>query len=400
MLPGKPNWYCSLKLANDKRTFKSTGLKAVEKNRAAALSLCEQWQRIEKDLSPKTGSENHLKFENSREVAEQFVTATRKLAQGGFTEADARALLDELLKAGRLNPLSQESVEQFFRAWLEGKELAKKKRTAERYRKVVSDFLAALGVRTRQPVAGLTPRDIEAFRTSRLKEGCSPVTVAQDLKIVRGILEVARKQGVVINNPAASVESPRGEGLDRDVFTPEEVRALYDAADAEWKTAILFGYFAGMRLSDAVTRSWREIDLVAEVVDYVQGKTGRRVVVPLHPELTSHLMAIAGDDPKGMLTPRLGGFAGKSTGYVSKLFTRVMASAGIDCEECRRASGRSFSRKSFHALRHSFVSVMAHAGIPDEVRQKLTGHASPAVHKRYKEGEVSLATRMISKLKL
>ena len=127
------------------RTFKSTGLKAIEKNRAAALSLCEQWQRVEDDLSPKAGSENHLKFENPREVAEQFVTATRKLAQGGFTEADARALLDELLKAGRLNPLSQESVEQFFSAWLEGKELAKKKRTADRYRKVVSDFLACTG---------------------------------------------------------------------------------------------------------------------------------------------------------------------------------------------------------------------------------------------------------------
>ena len=60
-----------------------------------------------------------------------------------------------------------------------------------------------------------------------------------------------------------------------------------------------------------------------------------------------------------------------------------MEKAGIDCGECRRDSGRIFSRKSFHALRHSFVSVMANAGIPDEVRQKLTGHASPAVHKRY-----------------
>jgi integrase len=383
ILSGNPNWCCSLKLATGRWTFKSTGLKAVERNRAAACSLCEQWQRVEDGLAPKAGSENHLRFENSREVAEQFMTATRKLAQGGFTEADARALLDELLKAGWHNPLSQESIRQFFDTWLEGKELACKKRTADRYRKVVNDFLGALGKRDGQPLSGLTPRDIEAFRSVRLKQGCSPVTVSQDLKIVRSILERARKQGAISSNPAASVESPRGAVLDRDVFTPEEVSALYDAADAEWKTAILFGYFAGMRLSDAVARNWREIDLAAEVVDYVQGKTGRRVVVPLHPELAGHLMALAGDDPKGMLTPRLGGFAGKSTGYVSKLFARVMASAGIDCGECRRPSGRIFSRKSFHALRHSFVSVMANAGIPDEVRQKLTGHASPAVHKRY-----------------
>jgi integrase len=366
MLPAKPNWYCSIKLTNGKRTFKSTGLKASEKNRAAALSLCEQWQRVEDDLSPKTGTENHLKFENPREVAEQFVTATRKLAQGGFTEADARALLDELLKAGRLNPLSQESVEQFFRAWLEGKELAKKKRTADRYRKVVTDFLSALGARARQPVSGLTP-----------------VTVAQDLKIVRGILEIARKQGVVINNPAASVESPRGGAFDRDVFTPFEVKAIYDAASDEWKMATLFGYYGGMRLSDAVSRSWREIDLITEVIDYTQRKTGRRVVVPLHPDLVDHLMKIAGDDPKGMLTPKLAKFVEKSTRYVSKLFARVMAAAGVDCGESKRDTGRMFSRKSFHALRHSFVSVMANAGIPDEVRQKLTGHASAAVHKRY-----------------
>jgi hypothetical protein len=113
ILPGKPNWYCSLKLASGRRTFKSTGLKAVERNRASACSLCEQWQRVENDLAFKPGAENHLKFENPREVAEQFVTATRKLVQGGFTEADARALLDELLKAGRHNPLSQESIGSF-----------------------------------------------------------------------------------------------------------------------------------------------------------------------------------------------------------------------------------------------------------------------------------------------
>ena len=99
ILSGKPNWYCSLKLANGRWTFKSTRLKAIERNRATAQSLCEQWQRVEDNLNPKAGWENCLAFENSREVAEQFVTATRKLSQGAFTEADARALLDELLKA-------------------------------------------------------------------------------------------------------------------------------------------------------------------------------------------------------------------------------------------------------------------------------------------------------------
>ena len=135
------------------------------------------------------------------------------MAQGGFTEADARALLDELLKAGRHNPLSQESIQQFFNAWLEGKELAKKKRTADRYRKVVSDFLGALGKRAGQPLSGLTPRDIEAFRSVRLKQGCSPVTVSQDLKIVRSILESERESrgpSSAIRRQASSLREVRG----------------------------------------------------------------------------------------------------------------------------------------------------------------------------------------------
>ena len=31
---------------------------------------------------------------------------------------------------------------------------------------------------------------------------------------------------------------------------------------------------------------------------------------------------------------------------------------------------------------------MANAGMPDEVRQKLTGHASPTVHKKYTHFEL------------
>ena len=132
--------------------------------------------------------------------------------------------------------------------------MAKKKRTADRYRKGRERFpCGAWCKRAGQPVSALTPRDIEAFRAVRLKQGCSPVTVAQDLKIVRSILERARKQGTIISNPAASVESPRGGGWIGMFSRRRRSDALYGAADAEWKTAILFGYFAGMRLSDAVS---------------------------------------------------------------------------------------------------------------------------------------------------
>lgn len=44
---------------------------------------------------------------------------------------------------------------------------------------------------------------------------------------------------------------------------------------------------------------------------------------------------------------------------------------------------RKFSRRIFHSLRHSFNSAMANAGVSDEIRMKLTGHASKKMNERY-----------------
>jgi len=49
----------------------------------------------------------------------------------------------------------------------------------------------------------------------------------------------------------------------------------------------------------------------------------------------------------------------------------------------KRKGIRMFSKRSFHALRHSFNSALANAGVPEEVRMKLTGHATPVMNSKY-----------------
>jgi len=152
-LPGaSKNWVCSIKLSNGKRTFRSTGLPATEKNRAAAQSLCDQWQRIENGFGATVG-EGILKFENPREVTESLITASKRLIRGEFTEADARAMLDSMLVAGRQNPIGNESIREVFENWLKGKTLSKSERTADRYHTVVSQFLQHLGEKAERPLS-------------------------------------------------------------------------------------------------------------------------------------------------------------------------------------------------------------------------------------------------------
>ena len=71
-----------------------------------------------------------------------------------------------------------------------------------------------------------------------------------------------------------------------------------------------------------------------------------------------------------------------------------MARAGIKGRILRRrkkgSAGRTTSSLGFHSLRHSFNSALANLGVAQEVRQKLTGHASAEQNRRYTHAEISV----------
>ena len=353
---------------------------------------------MEKGLSAEPNADV-LKFSNPREVAEGFITATKKLVSGEFGEADARAMLDALLKAGQKSALKVETVRTTFESWLRGKALSKSDRTTGRYATVVSKFLKHLGVKTEQSLSAVSIRDIEAFRDARLKENVSGRTVSVDIKIIRGVFENARRQGVISHNPAQGCELPKRKSNERETFTPEEISKLIGAATGEWKTAIYLGYFLGARLEDAVTMTWESMDFSAHTVVYRQRKTGRVVTAPLHPDLLEHLRAFAVcAAEKGYVTPELASKAGKGDGNLSKQFGRIMVKAKVDSETEKEAGRRAFSKKSFHSLRHSFASHLANSGVADEIRMRLTGHTSDEVHQRYTHIELEPLRVAVGKL--
>ena len=222
------------------------------------------------------------------------------------------------------------------------------------------------------------------------------------MKIVRGVLELARKQGFILRNPAAVVGVPAGRSAEREAFDRDELRALLREGDSEWRTVILLGYCLGARLEDAAKMTWADVDLERGLIECTQRKTNRRVAVPIHPELEAHLGSMAGGvsgrGVGGALAPRLAQRAGRRDGNLSKQFARLMARAGIDRGEGKTPGGRSFPRKSFHALRHSFVSPLANAGVPEEVRLKLSGHAGGRVHTRYTHLQLAPLREAISRL--
>jgi integrase len=74
--------------------------------------------------------------------------------------------------------------------------------------------------------------------------------------------------------------------------------------------------------------------------------------------------------------------------------------AGIDPKTVQGKGIRMFSKRSFHSLRHSFNSALANAGVPEEVRMKLTGHATSVMNSQYTHLQTKTLKDAVTKMPL
>ena len=193
--------------------------------------------------------------------------------------------------------------------------------------------------------------------------------------------------------------------FEKDVFTPEQIRALVAEAQGDWKGAILCGLFTGLRLKDVTELRWESIDAGLTKIELVPHKTrrkkkNRKVVLPIHPELAAWLKKQTRGIGKAPVFPTLAGKSGGGKSGLSSMFRRIMERAGVEGRILRERNGegRSQSSLSFHSLRHSFNSALANAGVSQEIRQKLTGHASASMNEIYTHRELDPLRKAVALL--
>jgi integrase len=333
-------------------------------------------------------------------VALEYERAAKLAMRGELVEAQAREVLKGIMARADLGETIQTtSTTVHFREWLASKEARKAAKTAERYKSVVDRFLKSLGPRAAKPLTALTARDVDRFLNERMKAGVAPRTAILDVKIVRTALNAARRKGLIPTNPAEAVELPEVVGMERGTFTAAELKLLATTASGEWRTLIFLASYTGARLGDCCRMAWEDVDLAKGSLTYTQGKTGHKLVLPLHPELLAHLETIAGKDTAepfimpGMANLKTGGRHGLSEG-----FKRIMRKAGLDLQTVKGAGVRMQSRRTFHAIRHTVTSALANKDVPAEIRKQITGHKSDAIHAGYTHYQFETLRAAINKL--
>lgn len=313
----------------------------------------------------------------------------RRVTVTGRTKREA---LDKLrakrreIDAGVLSDAT--TVERWARHWLD--DIAKQSvrpRVWEGYDSYVRNWIAPhVGKRK---LADLRPNHVRAMVTAMRDDGRAEATQHHAWAILRTMLEVARKEGLVMRNAADDMTSPPSLGKgSHGKLTLEEARKVLPLLaglppwlpwpDADrWGVALL----AGLRQSEALGLTWDDVDLdqrlifVTRSAQAVRGEgmvlgdpksaTSRRAV-PIIPALAVLLERTPAADRHGWLWPGRDPSKPRTPSWDATLWRRLLAAAGVP-------------HRPLHAARATTGSLLMEAGVPTKVVSEILGHSEVQV---------------------
>ena len=240
-------------------------------------------------------------------------------------------------------------------------------------------------------VEEIAPVDARGFVAHLTDKGLSANRYNKYLATMRLVFRTLAPQCNDMPNPFASITNRKLQTHSHRELSEAELSAVCQSASGELRLLLATGLYTALRLGDVCTLRWDEVkldlDRIVRVPSKTKSRTGKTLVIPLHPVLK----AILEETPKGQrrdyvlpdLAKLYDGGSPAGTSRVSKIVRNHFAACEIETQEKHDDQQRATCRVGFHSLRHSFVTLCAKAGVPLPVVQELCGHESPAIQQAY-----------------
>lgn len=188
----------------------------------------------------------------------------KRITVYGATRAEAR---DKLAKAladlskGVVPSPQKQTLEAYLRWWLE--EVVSRRNRPSTHTSYLylceKHIIPHLG---KARLAQLTAQHIRSFLNERQDSGLSARTVEYLFAVLRRALRVAWKDGLIPNNPAATVDPPRSPSKEMQPFSTDEVRKLLAYLEGhKLETLFLIGVSLGLRRGELIGLQWSDVDL-------------------------------------------------------------------------------------------------------------------------------------------
>ncbi len=251
------------------------------------------------------------------------------------------------------------------------------------------DFLAVEPRRVRP--ADVDALAVRSFLAAQARRGVRRRSQARGLSAIRSLFRFACREGVLADNPAAAVRTPKQPRKLPRHLRPGEVEDLIEAAgdatplERRDRAILELLYATGMRVGELVGLDWPDLDLGSRVAR-VLGKGGKERLVPFGRYATEALgawrrdwggvrsgAAGEGDDEPVWLNHRGGRLTDRS---IRRIVDRCVAAAAV-------AAG-----VHPHTLRHTFATHLLEGGADLRAIQELLGHSSLSTTQRYTHLEI------------
>jgi integrase len=236
----------------------------------------------------------------------------------------------------------------------------------------------------------LTVRDIDTFYT-RMSETLSPRTLQLTHSVLRCALRQAVDWGWIPTNPADRAKRPRLRHVEKVTLTPEQVAAIYEAADEPaMKAAIGLAATTGMRRGEVLGLKWSDISngIVTISRAWTTDDNGQHLTttknkqkrsIPLGPfgvnvlaTYRGHQVDVWGENLGEWVLSYINGDEPLHARVVTAYFARLTKRLGI--------------KATFHDLRHFHQSAQLLGGVDVVTAARRAGHSPEVMLSIYAHG--------------
>jgi len=308
-----------------------------------------------------------------------------KTLKEGTTKRDAKKALrdieDAIEKGSYIAPIEVPGFSKVADTWLKIKKPNIRHSTHIQYKGHVENHL--------KPYFGVTQINrinnydsVERYIQHCQDKGMTTAMLKKSLVTLGAIFAYACKKRYVAYNPVRDIEKPRGqstqeEAKDITILTPEQIRALLEAApDIKSKTLFMIAVLTGMRQGEILGLKWDDIDWttgqaqVKRTFNYKRfyepkSKTSKRKI-DLAPQLIAQLKEWQLACPPNNLDLVFPNGEGKpidASNLIHRIFSPALKKAKLP-------------KIRWHDLRHCYASLLIDQSESPKYIQTQMGHSS------------------------
>ncbi len=238
----------------------------------------------------------------------------------------------------------------------------------------------------------VTLAQISMFRAKLSKTGDAAQSMNNRLNVLRNILNVAKRTGVITSFPPIERVGSIKELKEPNFLSPEECDKFLEgiSGDKELHLAVLLAVDAGLRHGELMALQLEDLDYSERVIrvrhSMYKGqlkapKSGRRRIVPMSDRLRKALQSYERIGSGFLfLNENREPYSGS---FMRKRFHRALVTAGLRRDDEDEDEDEESTRVGWHTFRHTFCTDLLKSGNTAEACRKLMGHVDLKTTQRY-----------------